>query len=144
MMYHQLLATMASSISTGREKVRLIDAILLLLGSQYEDFCKEEEVHLRVVRGKGMGMRHSSAVNDAYFLAVVELGLCTQLHSLGVEVYARFKDDILAVVQQPSCCRGLTEALTKGASSLYVVELESFSLVWCPMLDLFALKYTAV
>ncbi len=54
----------------------------------------------------------------------------------GVQVYARFRDDIIVVLDDPFKCPGFDLCLTDFAKPMYSVQKESFSEVSCCMLDL--------
>ncbi len=140
---HEELATLAASISNNRqERAWLKRAIFFLLSSQFVEFCPAEDVALQVAFGSGMGMRHSGTVSDAAFLAKCELHLLPRFRELGVELYLRYKDDLITAVSSPQVGAVWRDALINGAAPVYEVQLESVSLVGCPMLDLLVFKHS--
>lgn len=119
------------------------DATLFVLTTQYVEWAKQQDVHFHVVLGSGMGMRHSGSVSVAAFYANLERNILSRSSELGLELFAHFSDDILACVSEPRFCLGLREALASshdGFPLLYRVELESFSLQRCNMLDMTVFK----
>ncbi len=92
--------------------------------------------------GSGMGMRHSGSISDIALLMICEKGLLQQTKELGILVYVRL-GDILVAVRDPQAGPKVMEALTKAAAALYRIELESFGLLAVPMLDLLVLKHEA-
>ena len=58
----------------------------------------------RVVKGSGMGLKHSSALCDAALFAKCERPLLLNpvaASAIGVRFYRRFKDDMFAIVGEP-------------------------------------------
>jgi len=93
----------------------------------------------RVLLGTGMGCKHSGSVADACLLALAEseMGDARFRESLGLQLYCRYRDDILAIVRAPQFCPMLTNHLSATSASIYTIDLESFSQVGSTMLDLF-------
>jgi hypothetical protein len=106
-------------------------------------FSQELATHLHVQLGSGMGMRHSGAVSDGAFFDLVERQLLTEgsRKALGIACYARYRDDILVVLEDISFCPLFDSQLVSLAAPMYTIAKESFSLVGCHMLDLFAYKH---
>ncbi len=88
-----------------------------------------------------MGMRHSGYIADLALLMICEKALLQRSNELDILVYVRFKADILVAVKSLQAGPRVTKALTLGAEALYKIELESFSLVAVPMLDLLVFKH---
>jgi hypothetical protein len=133
---HEAISTAVASHFEGREKSWIRDATSFVLSTQFVEYSVENELHHQVLEGSGMGMRHSGSISDAAFFAQCEKRLVLENDSLGVEVYARFKDDIFVSLQNVSYIRAFKEALIGGAAPMYRVELESYSFVGVPFLDL--------
>jgi hypothetical protein len=140
---HSELARRSASLVDKPVSVWLESCLEWLLGFQFVDFDAAGGTHLQVTLGSGMGMRHSGSVSDASFLELVELQLLTANSRTqhGIELYARYRDDILVVLSDPQCCSPFVKQLVSLAAPLYVVERESFSLVGSQMLDLFVFKH---
>jgi hypothetical protein len=135
---HEQLSSRASRLLEGSTAKWARDCLDVILGEQFVRFRPETGSNLQVVRGSGMGMRHSGSVSDAAFHDLVEIDLLseTSRKDNGVELYVRFRDDILVVLANPKFCTGFFSKLISLASSMYEVERECFSLVSTTMLDL--------
>ena len=99
-----LVSTTTPLIPYGKREV-FRRALAFLLNHQYVVSDIIPEHTYKVVRGTGMGLRHSGAVADASFFTLVEHDFATddmedRLHiSYGISHYYRFKDDIFFVAE---------------------------------------------
>eukprot|EP00439_Symbiodinium_sp_Y106_P000763 s11295_g1.t1 len=81
-------------------------ALTFLLNHQYVVSVLITERTYKVVKGTGMGVRHSGAVADSSFFTLVEHDFVTEKMqdrlelSYGISHYFRFKDDIFFVAAQ--------------------------------------------
>ncbi len=93
----QLATGAASLLQHNRNDHDLVKkCILLLLESQYARSRQHGDLLFRVQQRSGMGLARSSAVADACFAAHHETDL--NFAAAGLEFYARYKDDLLMVV----------------------------------------------
>jgi hypothetical protein len=108
---HMLLAERAATFLSGDKAAWLKDCILAVLTDQYVEFVPDS--HLQVMEGSGMGMRHSGAVSDAVFADLVERRLLSDdmVRKHGIQLFARYRDDILVVLSEPRKCRAFDEEL---------------------------------
>jgi hypothetical protein len=140
---HMTLAKLVASAFNDKQLSSwILDCTLFVLSTQFVAWDYQDDVHFQVMEGSGMGERHSGAVSDLAFYMLCEAEILEKRDPLGILLYSRFKDDILVVVKDPQSCPGVTSALVDGASSVYRVERETFSLVAAPMLDLLVFKHT--
>jgi len=96
----------------------------------------------QVIGGSGMGAPHSGSVSDLAFHWVAEKGLIqgTSCRQFGVDVFVRFRDDILMIGSAPKLMKSLINRLRMKSSPHYVLEVETTSTVGVPMLDIFVYK----
>ena len=120
------------------------DMVVFVLSYQFVLFDDEQNSMLQVVLGSGMGMRQSGAVSDLSFNTVGEQWLhdAALVKSLGVLLYVKYRDDIMVVLEKPSCCPKFHSMLVSSAAHVYRVEREDYSLVSVNMLDMMVLKHT--
>jgi hypothetical protein len=132
---HLVLAKLCCEFFPEPQKGLVYDLLLHLLCYQFVEF---EDRLLRVERGTGMGLIHSSAVADLCFYALVEKGL--DLLKWGCPLYVRFRDDIFLVTERPAQMKPLCEELSRRARSCWQLKVDVCSLVGVPMLDVFLFK----
>ena len=82
-------------------------------------------VVLKVVKGSGMGLQHSSAVAECAFMHASELTLTKQLSVYHVSFYARFKDDIIIIYKDFDLLLEFFNLLKRGHP--FKLECESVS-----------------
>ncbi len=89
-------------------------------------------------RGSGMGCAHSSALSNLAFYALVEAK--TDMSSLGVLPFLRYRDDIFAVTRDEAAAQNLHSILVRQARVCWKVEMEDSSTYCIPTLDLVMYK----
>ena len=96
----------------------------------------------RVLKGSGMGQRHSGAVSDLCFHLLFETKLYDEAfkEEHGIECYLRYRDDIFAVFKTPFFVRPFISKMNRFIKEAYVVEIEKTSMLEVPMLDLMLRK----
>lgn len=148
---HDDISEAVASHFEGRERSCIRDATAFVLSTQFVESSAADELHHQTMEGSGMGMRHSGSISDAVFFAqsekrfVLFFAQCEKRfvlegESLGVVVYARFKDDIFVSLQNVSFISTFKAALIEGAAPMYRVELERYSFVGVPFLVLLVSK----
>lgn len=110
------------------------DALAELLASQ---FVAGRGSIYRASKGSGMGMPHSPNVCNLTFWAAVEAPVLDgNWDELGLLLYVRYHDDILAIFKSPWVARAFIEKLRRKASPAYVIEVDCASLTRVEMLDI--------
>ena len=119
------------------------DTLAFLLRCQSVD-PRIAGVLYQVTCGSVMGSDHSSFVSSMNFFHSIESGLLCQDSSgvvaPGIQLYTRYHDDMLAVLDSTKNAEDLFTKLTQKSIGCYVGKLESVSLVGVAMLDLFEFK----
>ncbi len=130
---HRDLVNAAISWFNGPQKDLLEQILYTVLAYQFVESPSGD--FFSVDLGTGMGAVHSGALADLAFYAVVEQALSKE--ALGIHLYARFRDDVLVVVEG-----GETEAnkvvgrMKALASPSWSLSLDSMSCHAACMLDL--------
>ncbi len=96
---HIKLAEALSSHSSGKLPKWMRDAVAFALATQCVEWNNNEGRHFQVMKGSGMGIRHSGSISDAAFYTTCELSLACDLEKLDVECYIRFEDDIIVCLR---------------------------------------------
>lgn len=136
---HDLVSTTVPMIPHSRRDT-FRRALTFLLSHQYVVSDLIPERTYKVVKGTGMGLRHSGAVADASFFTLVEHDFVTEdmddrLNlSYGISHYFRFKDDIFFVAAQRT--RGMEFfQLLQRRGRHFRLKLEDVSSELVQMLD---------
>ena len=115
-------------------------ALTFLLNHQHVVSDLITERTYKVVKGTGMGLRHSGAVADASFFTLVEHDFVTEDMqdrlelSYGISHYFRFKDDIFFVAAQRTSGMEFFQLLQQRARH-FKLKLEEISCEMVQMLD---------
>lgn len=135
---HTMLAELVASFFDDQPTLKawLKDCVMHLLDSQYVELKLDECTMQKVTGGSGMGMKHSGTISDLAFLKVAELPVLQDKERLGIQMFVRYRDDILTIVENPHCCTAFYECLIPKAAMAYKVEVESYSLESINMLDM--------
>lgn len=94
----------------------------------------------KVTKGSGIGMKHAGAVADLVLAEAVERQLLLKRQELGILLWIRFRDDVLAIVRDPKASKAVSQTFEALASPFCRVKLESYSLVGSTFLDFFVYK----
>ena len=118
-----------------------VEVLEFLLHNQYVHAGVENVVH-RVVRGSGMGMKHSASVSSVCFYELVEHDLCSPeaLTEAKISLYVRYHDDILVIGENSKDTKNFYTRVTQFALTCYQITLDDYSLVGVQMLDIFLYK----
>jgi len=132
---HSFLASSVCKMVDGPLKELVGDVIYFLLYYQFlEDQGSGKLFQVEV--GSGMGAPHSGSVSDLAFMVLAESNIQNcGVPDQGIDLYARFRDDILIIAKNPPCARRFVRGLEQAASSQYCIEVETVSMQGLPMLD---------
>ena len=120
---HLTLARLCSDFFAEPLKSFVYDVLLHLLHYQFVEF---EDRLLRVERGTGMGLIHSSSVADLCFYALAEKNL--RFSDKGCLLYLRFRDDIFFVTERAAQAGPLFSELSLRAQSCWKLKVDVCSL----------------
>lgn len=118
------------------ERATLIEDILEHL--LFWQYVTDGESCWQVMRGSGMGGKHSGSLADLSFYRIAEHGL--NWAELGVLVYVRFGDVLFVVVKAQAAADQFVALLSKRASRCWKIKLESSSTYGAQMLDVYFYK----
>ena len=102
---------LADWCSSGEERHLYSDVLYFLLFHQYVRSNEMPGRSWRVVRGSGMGLKHSSDLMDWCFYSRCEKALLPSAKSCGIKTYLRYRDDILIL---PPTRRGTMQDCGSG------------------------------
>jgi hypothetical protein len=90
-----------------------------------------------VALGSGQGQVASGDISDVTFYRLVEDGLVSDsiLAQHGIEMYARYRDDIIILARQANSVRQFVALMKGRAKALYNIKCESVSSHSCDFLD---------
>ena len=97
----------------------------------------------RVIKGSGMGLKHSSALCDAALFAKCERPFILNKAAaqfFGIKYYRRFKDDMFAIVSNPGKAGAWLHCVRKRCKGTFLFTCESCSRVAVTMLALKVLR----
>ena len=113
----------------------------VLLQNQFVD-ASITNVLFKVIRGSGMGHKHSASVSSSNLYYLAERHLCSPdvLSSRGIAVFVRYHDDIFFIARSARQGRDFYLEYKRLASLCYTVELDDVSMYGVQMLDIFIYK----
>ena len=137
---HEMLEREVSGEFKGNMRRLMGPLISFVLLNQYV-VDSVSDAAWQVTCGSGMGQRHSSSISD---LALFTLGERSLLSAEGrtkfsVLLYARYRDDVLAMFNSFTGARGFLQAFKDKLQGEYVLESET-SLEGFPFLDLYVYR----
>jgi len=138
---HSTIIDICAQGYKGADKEFVIQVLSFILHYQFVHDTDADKYY-QVLEGTGMGARHSGALADYVFYRLVERDFVgtDAANNMGIQLYARFRDDILVILTTHRYGLVVYEHITSKASQCYVVERDSFSLVGTAMLDTFIYK----
>ncbi len=140
-----ILETVTKSFEGRPEHDFVVSALQALLPFQFVrqsfDRGSESDTIYRVQQGCGIGKNYAGALADWLFYLMVEKSLLERSCELGLQLYLRFRDDLLTVLVDLSFSPPYRHAITTAASIYCTVGIEQFSLVGVPFLDLMVYKH---
>ena len=109
-----------------------LDDFLFLLDNQYvRDLYNN--IECKVVVGSGMVLPHSGSVAEMAFLVGAEEKLLHQFDLFGIDLYGRFKDDVLVILRDQSMVQPMLDVLSEGHP--FIIKCESVSIQSCHFLE---------
>lgn len=99
-------------------------AILWLLENQYVESDEPHPIVRQVVIGSGMGLAHSSAVDNAAFHTRAELWMTSMSvrEHFQIRYYGRYCDDLLVQYDRPDRRVDLVRALSSRLGPVFTIE----------------------
>ena len=114
--------------ATDNAHSRLVDSALwICLDNQYVSTPLIPGATYKVVRGSGMGLVHSSAVQDYAFFIACEQGIVDCISDWGIRWYFRCRDDIVFSATSIDHARTFIDALRHRAADVFDIKLEQVS-----------------
>ena len=120
----------------------LCEAVEYLLSSEYVVSNLVQGRVFRVVRGSGMGHRHSGCIADCSFFALGEREFAARsqvLQSFGIKRYCRYRDDVLMICSRKQGTREFFKML-RGKVQPFKLQAEEVSRTSIRYLDLLLTK----
>ena len=96
----------------------------------------------QVVRGSGMGHKHSASVSSCSLWMLCERQFVStrESHDMGLLMYGRYHDDVIFAAKNSSCVTSLVEHFRVSASECYTITVDEISTSGVNMLDLHLYK----
>ena len=141
--HEYIIEKVASSVPASHERSFLTSALRVVLNFQFVaelDPAHTGSTVRRVTKGSGIGMVHSGVVSDMVMATGVELPLLRNSQSFGIQLFLRFRDDVLAVCKDTEHARRFIEAYKRAAQEFCTVELENASATVTTFLDFTVFK----
>lgn len=137
----ETLATLTAQLFSGRRKVVMKSVVKWLLVNQFVSSKLLPGRLWKVLRGTGMGSKHSGGIADASFYELVDKWFLKPSTQSGFAVihYSRFKDDMFFVLASDARVNMLLSCFSARASSVYRIENAGISK---HQVDMLAVKVT--
>ena len=103
------------------------DVLWFLLDHQYVAIPELFDDRLwRTVIGSGMGLPHSSVISDLALLNLAEKSLLPTVHTYGVKLFLRYRDDVLVIGQHRQLFRSFFDTY-RSEAAFFEVKVDEFS-----------------
>ena len=97
---HSEICGACSSVVTSNWRIDFHALLEVILGSQHVMIPEVQDRAWKVIEGSGMGLLASGEISDVALCVLCEFGFVDSdlARSMGLELYLRYKDDVLIVL----------------------------------------------